>query len=81
MLPNRLQTPLTAEERLAEQYHDHPARLMDLAAATGNRTLYWIARDLLRKEGKTALRSRAGTFSLKMAPGIVAEEIQLPFIT
>lgn len=48
LIPNRLQAALTTEERLAEQYHDQPARLMDLAAATGNRTLYWIARDLLQ---------------------------------
>lgn len=54
LLPNRLQTPLTAEERLAEQYHDQPARLMDLAAATGNRALYWIARDLLCRRPKKA---------------------------
>lgn len=58
MLPSRLQAPLSAEERLAEQFHDQPARLMDLAAATGNQTLYWIARELLRMRPKKARMQR-----------------------
>lgn len=48
-IPNRW-VPLTPDERLAEQYANQPARLLDLAAATGNRALYAIALDLARKE-------------------------------
>lgn len=48
-IPNRW-APLTPDERLAEQYSHQPGRLLELAAATGNRALHAIARDLLRKE-------------------------------
>lgn len=50
LLPNRLQAPLTPDERLAEQYLDRPARLLELAAETRNRALYQIARGMLRRE-------------------------------
>jgi len=49
VIPNRLHAPLTDDERLAEQYLDRPARLLELATETRNRALYWIARELLRK--------------------------------
>lgn len=48
-IPNRW-VPLTPDERLAQQYAHQPGRLLDLAAATGNRALFAIARDLTRKE-------------------------------
>jgi len=51
-LPNRHRAPLTADERLAERYLQRPELLLDLAAATGNRGLYGIARDLLRKPAR-----------------------------
>jgi len=56
LIPNRLKVPLTADEHLAEQFLDRPARLMEMASATGNRTLYWIARDMLHKEPKKGSR-------------------------
>lgn len=49
LLPNRYHAPLSHEERMAEQFVDHPAKLLELAQETGNRALYWIARELLRK--------------------------------
>lgn len=52
IFPNRLQAPLTAEERLAEQYLDRPARLLELASETRNRALYQIARDVLRRAAR-----------------------------
>jgi len=56
LLPNRLHAPLTDDERLAEQYLDRPARLLELAQETRNRTLYWIARELLRRPKKRERR-------------------------
>ena len=53
LMPNRLNAPLTPEERLAEHYADRPARLLELAAETKNRALYGIARDMLRKSRST----------------------------
>lgn len=49
LMPNRTHAPLTADERFAERFRDQPSRLLDLATETGNRALYWIARDMLRK--------------------------------
>lgn len=56
LLPNRLHAPLTDDERLAEQYLDRPARLLELAQETRNRALYWIARELLRRPKKRERR-------------------------
>lgn len=50
LMPNRLGARLTPEERLAEQYLDRPARLLEVAAATRNRALYQLARDMLRRK-------------------------------
>lgn len=58
ILPNRLQSPLRAEERLAEQYIDRPERLLEIAIETRNRALYWSARELLRMRSKKATRPR-----------------------
>lgn len=64
LIPNRLHAPLTADERLAEQYVDQPARLLELATETRNRALYWIARELLRGKGgdRKSVRSRLESF-------------------
>ncbi len=43
MIPNRLQAPLSVDERLAEHYTDNPRRLIELARETGNRALYRLA--------------------------------------
>lgn len=56
LLPNRLHAPLTDDERLAEQYLDRPAHLLELAQETRNRALYWIARELLRRPKKRERR-------------------------
>jgi hypothetical protein len=48
-IPNRW-VPLTPDERLAQQYAHQPGRLLELAAATGNRALHAIALDMVRKE-------------------------------
>lgn len=58
LIPNRLRTPLTPEERLAEEFSDHPARLMEMATETGNRALYWSVRELLRAQSKIPRQQR-----------------------
>lgn len=59
-MPNRLQAPLTADERLAEQYLDRPERLLEIAAETGNRAMYWSARELLRRKRGVRVSIKAG---------------------
>lgn len=51
LLPNRRAAPLTDDERLAEAYADRPARLIELAEATGNKGLRAVALGML-KEGR-----------------------------
>lgn len=54
-LPNQHRTPLTKDERVAQSYQDRPGRLLDLALATGNKALRYLAWDLLgvqRREDK-----------------------------
>jgi len=45
-IPNRLEAPLTNEERLAERYIKEPHRLIEFARETGNRALYRLAIEL-----------------------------------
>lgn len=55
LLPNRRAVPLTDDERLAEAYADRPARLIELAEATGNKGLRAVALGML-KEGRRPRR-------------------------
>lgn len=54
--PNRLASPLTDDERLAEHYAARPWALMELAKATGNRALKSLAHEMLRKPEKKGKR-------------------------
>lgn len=58
LLPNRHDAPLMPDERVAEQYLDQPARLMELAEATGNRALRAVALGLLRRDRRPKGRKK-----------------------
>lgn len=52
LLPNRLRAPLAADERLAEEYLDRPAELLEVAEITRNRALRGLALELLHRRKK-----------------------------
>lgn len=48
-IPGQARLPLSNDERVAQDYSDRPARLLQLAEATGNRSLKNIALAMLRE--------------------------------
>jgi hypothetical protein len=57
-----MRPPLTPTEALAARYERHPGRLLELARATGNKTLAVIALEMLSQARPKRDRSTAAQF-------------------